>query len=78
MTRRLVDPARLIRPYTHSSCVMSRTPTPYTYTLLHRNIGTQNRNAKQERESAGEREENVEQERRNAECEGKIEESGHA
>ena len=56
MARWRVDPTRLIRPYTHSAGVMISTPTPHTYTLTQ-----EHGNAKQERESTGEREKNVEQ-----------------
>ena len=57
-----VDPARLIRPYTHSARVMSCTPP--THTVL--SLTQERRNGKQERESTGESEKNVVQERGNA------------
>ena len=68
MARWGVDPARQIRPYTHSARVMSRTPT-------HNSLTQEHRNAEQDCESTGERKKNVEHER---EREGKIEEHGHA
>ena len=70
MARWRVDPARLIRPYTHSARVMSRTPTLPTYTLWHRSIGTRNRKAR----AHGNARKML---NRNAEREGKIEECGH-
>ena len=71
MARWGVDPARPIRPYTHSARVMSRTPT-------HNSLTQEHRNAEQDCESTGERKKNVEQERRSAEREGKIEDRGNA
>ena len=72
MARWRVDPTRLICPYTHRAGVMISTPTPHTYTLTQ-----EHGNAKQERESAGERKNNFVQERGNSKRERKIEECGH-
>ena len=62
MGRWRVDPARLIRPYTHSARVMSRTPTPYT---PHSLTQEREKNVEQERGNA-ERARNAKEKSRNA------------
>ena len=59
--------------HTQCACDESQPHHPNIHSLIQ-----EHRNAKQELESTGERKKNVEQERRSAEREGKIEDRGNA